>query len=288
MQYPRPLFLVVAMLARLPAAEAAEPDATAGPARRVASIEPAVQTDGAPARDAPAPPPPILKGYQVESGVASSSIFRGRPVYASRVDASSQTTAAVSLSRLGPGTLTVTAWNATALKDFDKQPGTALEFDLTAAYAVELPASLEASFGYWVYLFPRATAGQHVDGAHEVFATLQWNNRFVTPKLSVYGEVVRQLGVYASLAATHNFELGPLTLAPTASLGFAVYRDVPAQINDVTAQLSAQWTFAAPGYLALRGAFSYLGGPTASLPMEMRTSSGRAVPWVMLALGAQK
>jgi hypothetical protein len=269
-------------------AGAEPPDHADAPARRVASIDPPTRTDASPAPDAPSPPPDFIKGFQIESGVASSSIFRGRPMYASRFDASNQTTAALSLAQLGPGTLTLTAWNATALMNFEKQPGTALEVDLTAAYTFELPASFEASLGYLVYLFPKAAADQHVDGAHEVFATLQWNNPIITPKVSVFGEVVRQMGVYASLAGTHSFELGPVTIAPSASLGFAAYRDVPAQINDLTASVAGQWTFYGPGYVALRGAVSYLAGPTSSMPMELQTTTGRTVPWAMLAVGAQK
>jgi hypothetical protein len=263
--------------------------AQTSPPPRVASIDPAVRSDADPnaARDVAQAKPDLVKGYQVESGVASSSVFRGRPLYTTRADPSSQTTLALTLA-LGPGALTVSAWNATALARFGDQPGTAIEVDLTAAYTVPLPASLEASFGYLAYLYPKPATGQHVDGAHEVFASLAHQNPIVTPKLSVYAEVARLRGVYASLAGSHTFELGPVSIVPQASLGFAAYHDVPAQLNDVTVSASFQWTFFAPGYLALRGAYSYLAGPSTAMPADLQSPLGRSVPWAMLAVGAQR
>jgi hypothetical protein len=262
--------------------------------RRVAAVEPGFYTDAAPTPpedpDSAAAAKKVTVGYQVETGVATSSVFRGRPLYTTKQDGSSQTNLALNLANLGPGTLGLGVWNATALGGFAGQPGTALEFDVTASYTVKLPASFELGLGYIGYLYPKHTAEQPVDGAHELFATLAHDNPILSPKLSVYGEVRRQVGVYASLALAHAFTLGPVSITPQGSAGFAAYRlsDVPAQLNDVTASLAVQWQVYGPLYVASRAAWSWLAGPDASMPAELRPPSGRSVPWALFAIGAQK
>lgn len=266
------------------------PDRAEGRPIRVAAVDPGFRTDAAPGADADTASPSRewVKGYQVESGVATSSISRGRPQYTGRYDASSQTTAAITVDRLGPGALALSVWNATAMARYAEQPGTAVQFDLSAGYTVRIGKAVEASLGYTLSLYPKAAPGTPVDGAHELYASLAYENRILTPKVAIYGEVVRQKGVYASLSGSRSFELGPVTLSPQISLGVAAYREMPMQINDATASLSAQWTFLGPAYLALRGAFSYLCGPEGAMPEDQRTPLGRSVPWAMLAVGAQK
>lgn len=256
---------------------------------RIAAIDPATATDASrSAPDVATPAKPWLKGYQVEMGVASSSIARGRPVYLSRYDPSSQATGAVSIDRLGPGTLTLSAWNATAISRFEEQPGTAVQVDLSAAYTFRLGESTEVGIGYLVSIFPKVEDGDSMDQAHEILASLAYESKWVTPKLSIAADPIRQKGFYASLAGSRAFELGPVTLSPQISLGVAAYSEVPLQVNDATASLSAQWGFGGPGYVALRGAVSYLCGPSDSMPDDQRTALGRTVPWAMIAVGAQR
>lgn len=266
------------------------PDRAEGRPIRIASIDPGFRTDAAPGGDADTASPgkEWIKGYQVESGVATSFINRGRPQYRGRYDASSQSTAALTIDRLGPGALVLSVFNATALSRYQAQPGTAVQFDLTAGYTLKIGKAVEASLGYTLSLYPKAAEGTPIDGSHELYASLAYQNRFFTPKVSVYGEVVRVKGVYASLSGSRNFELGPITLSPQLSVGVAAYRELPMQVNDATASLSAQWGFMGPAYLVLRGAFSYLLGPSDSMPEDQRTPLGRSVPWAMLAVGAQK
>jgi hypothetical protein len=257
---------------------------------RVAGIDPTTVTDAtAPRpRDAAAPAKEWIKGYQLEMGVASTYVFRGAPVYVDRYDPSSQLTASVTLDKLGPGSLTLTAWNATALARFEGQPGTAVEIDLSATYTLQLTKAVSVGLGYLVMTYPKRLEGTPVDGGHEISATVAYDNKYVTPRFTVNGEVVRMQGVYASLAGSHAFELGPVTLTPQASLGVAGYRKLPFQANDATASLSAQWAFSGVSYVALRGAVSYLLGRSSALPEDERSPSGRTIPVAMLAVGVQK
>src|SRR5262249_54423771 len=113
----------------------------------------------------------------------------------------------------------------------------------------------------------------------------------ITPKVSVNAEFVRLLGVYAALSGSHRFELGPVSITPEVSVAFAAYRNgppMPAQMNDATASLAVQWMFVKPGYLALRGAYSYLRAPSSARPAGEVTPAGRSVPWAILAIGAQR
>jgi hypothetical protein len=287
--------------ARAEQAAAAAPQGGDHPAREVASIEPNGRTDSAPPAIAPAAPPDAaskpavtVAGFQIESGVATSELFRGRPIYLSRTDPASQTVASITLAGLGPGYLTFLARNATALADFNAQPGTAIDVVLLSAYTLNFAKAFFVSFGYDVALLPTMPSfapGAHPDFAHELFSSLSYKNPIITPKLAVYGEFVRLLGVYAALSGSHTFALGPVSITPEVSVAFAAYRDgppTPPQMNDATASLAVQWMFFNPGYLSLRGAYSYLGGPSSSMPMNEVTPLGRSVPWGILAIGAQR
>lgn len=282
------IFLGGVALAEPPATQ---PDRADERPVRIAAIDPVIYSDAAPARpeaDAPEAKKRWVKGYQVETGIATTSVSRGRPVYLGRYEASSQSTAAITLDRLGPGSLTLSAWNATALSRFGEQPGTAIQVDLSATYTLKLGKSVEAGVGYLVSLFPRKGADQPLDGLHEISASLTWDNALITPKLTVVGEVLRLKGVYASLSGAHVFELGPLSLTPLVSLGVAGYEETPLQLNDATLTMAARWVVNGPVYLELRGAFTYLCGPSSAMPEELRSPLGRSVPWGMLALGAQR
>ncbi len=224
-------------------------------------------------------------GYQLESGVASTYVFRGRPQYADRKDASSQSTAALTLKHAGPGELSVNMWNATALTTAHAQPGTATEIDLTASYAYTFADKVATSAGYIAYLYPNHLAAQHVDGAHELFGTAALPNAIVTPSVGVYGEVARLRGAYTTAGLSHVFAVRTLTFTPTASLGMAAYDGNPAHLNDVSAMLTSQWNFAEPAYVNLRVAYSYMGGRAADVPGQNGSLSGRSAPWVMLAFG---
>jgi hypothetical protein len=233
-------------------------------------------------------PAPAEVGYQAESGVATSYVFRGRTQYARRTDASSQSSVAATWNHAGPGALSLTVWNATALANARAQPGTALEIDLTAAYGVTLAKRVDASAGFTSYLYPRAIAHQHVDGAYEPYLTLALPNDVVTPMIGVYPEVVRAHGAYAVVGISRKLAFRTLSVVPQASVGAAGYEGAPAHLNDVSAALVGQWAFHPNAYISARAAWSYMGGPTALLPSGDGTFAGRSVPWGMLALGVQR
>jgi hypothetical protein len=242
----------------------------------------------APAAAASKPEPPV--GWQLESGIASTYVFRGRSQYLSRRDPSSQTTVAATLKKIGPGDVLVGAWNATALSGAAPrpQPGTALEVDLTAGYGMTFGEHVAASAGYTSYLYPKALPGQHLDGAHELYATLSITDAFVTPMVAVYPEVVRLHGAYAMGGLSKTLTLGSVSLTSQASAGVAGYEGAAAHLNDLSAALVAQWTFLGSAYTSGRIAYSYMGGRGADLPTHVDTFAGRSVPWAMLAIGMQQ
>ena len=261
--------------------------------RRVAYVDPttgSIDVARPFVADAPKPAEPAADrfGYQVEVGLANTYVFRGRPQYRNRTDPSSQNTAALTVKSVGPGDLSVTVWNQIAVDGYRAQPGTALEFDTTAAYAVRLFDRVDASIGYLGYFYPKAADGQHVDGSHELFVTAALAQWVAIPSLGVYADAVRLKGVYVNPAIAKRFESGPVAFTPQLGVGFAAYQAVPAQVNDVTASAALQWTFEGPLYLALRGWVSYLGAPASARPDGDGSIAKRVVPSAMLAIGASR
>lgn len=237
---------------------------------------------GGPIRDVPpTTTPPSEVGAQVETLLASTYVFRGVPQYSGRSIASSQSTASLTVKKLGPGDLALTAWNATALAPSAAQPTTSLEVDLTAAYSVVVAPSLTASAGYIAYLYPRATPR---DGAHEVFGQVVFDG-VVSPGVAVFAEVVRQRGAYATAFVGKKIESGSLAWTPQISIGVVGYEGIRTHVNDVTASLGAQYAVSRAFYVALRAGYSYLPKPAEFMPDGNGAASARSVPVGAVALG---
>lgn len=234
-------------------------------------------------------------GFQVETSVASSYIYRGIVQYSTRRAPSSQSTAAVRLDHLGPGSLTLTAWNATALADFSQQPGNAVELDLSATYT-GADGPLAYSAGYAAYLYPNHADGAPLDGAHELFGTVAYTNDYIVPTAGIYLEPIRQQGVYVMVAGTHDFHAGGWTLSPTISLGAATYRkylggdqSAGPHLNDATAALAARYGFAGGVYAVARVSYALRGTPSELVPMAMDWSfDGRSSIFGALAVGVAR
>jgi hypothetical protein len=170
-------------------------------------------------------------GYQVETGAASTYVFRGRAQYVSRDDASLQSTVALTGKGFGPGDVTLTAWNAQALSA-RPQAGNASEVDLTPSYTLTIADKWSVSAGYMAYVYAEHLPSQPLDGAHEVFGSLSFLNAWVTPSVGVYAEFVRLDGVYATAGLSRTFTLGPIDVTPQASVGWAAYKGVASRLND--------------------------------------------------------
>ena len=272
------LALCILVLTASPLSAFAEEQAPAG----VAS---AAQTE----RDAPATADAASSiGWQAETALATTYVFRGRSQYGTRHDPSSQSTLAVTWKEAGPGALSLTVWNATALAGLQRQPGSALEIDVTPSYAWTLAKTVDVSVGYIGYFFPKALSGTPVDGAHELFGTAALSNAFIVPSVGVYADPVRLKGIYASAGLAKKLDFEKLSVTPQASFGFADYAGAPSRLNDVTAAVQAQWSFADAAYVSLRGSVSYMGGATSQLPTHDGSAYGRTVPAAVLALGMQR
>ena len=238
-----------------------------------------------------APPLPRLLAisWQLETGAASTYVFRGRLQYASRRDPSSQSTIGVTSNEVGPGAVSLTGWNATALVHASGQQGTAAEVDLTAAYAWTIGRRFETQVGYTAYFYPRALAAKHADGAHGLFTTVSVKNGFLTPFVGVYPELVRMHGAYATAGVMKTVDiLRGFSLTPQASVGGAGCQGYTSHLNDVSAMLVALRTFSDGMYLSCRAAWSFMGGPRSRLPTDAVVTSSRSVPWGMVAMGISR
>ena len=202
----------------------------------------------------------IALHYTVETGVATTYVFRGVPQYLDKTDPSSMTTLGLTLDKVGPGALSLGAWSAVALTDHGVQPGTKTEIDLTLTYSLPLGERLSAAAGYILYLYPEAPEGANVDGAHELWASLSVNGLPVTPSVAVYAEIVRLKGVYAQASLTRAFDLGGgFTLSPWAGVAFVKYDAVDAGLNDFTVSVPLRWTHGSGFYASLSGNYAYNG-----------------------------
>jgi uncharacterized protein Gcw-chp len=229
--------------------------------------------------------------YQLETSVASNYVYRGIVQYSTHTAPSSQNTAAVTFDHVGDGTLTLVAWNATALSDYGNQPGNSLEFDFSAGYTIHRGA-LALTAGYMAYLYPNHMAGTPMDGAHEVSAVASYETPYVTPIAGAYVEFVRQGGAYLMFGATHDFKLGDWTLAPTASIGGAAYRhylggdqSASPHINDVTAAVAGKYDIARGVYAIAKVSYSLRGTPSDLAPMMGWGFDGRSSIYGVVAVG---
>lgn len=199
--------------------------------------------------------------YTVETGVATTYVFRGVPQYVEKTDPSSMTTLSVTLDKLGPGALSVGAWIAAAITDRSTQPTTKTEIDLTATYGFPIGSKLAGAVGYILYLYPDADTDmdQHVDGAHELWASVSVNDLPVTPTVAVYVEPVRLKGFYGQLSVSKIFAAGPFTISPWMCLALSKYDAVAFGVNDVTATLPVKWSHASGFYASLSASYAYSG-----------------------------
>jgi hypothetical protein len=237
--------------------------------------------------------------YQLETSVASSYVYRGIVQYATHGVPSSQNTAALTVDHLGSGTLgggtlTLLAWNATAMSSYADQPGNALELDVSAAYTVH-HGDTAITAGYTAFLFPDHMAGTPIDGAHELSLVVAHETAHITPFAGVYGEFVRQQGAYVTAGATHDYKWGPFTLSPIASIGAAGYRkylgsDVSASphLNDVTAACAGKLELGQGVYALAKLSYSVRLTPSDLVPRMDWGLDGRQSVFGVLAVGVAR
>jgi hypothetical protein len=235
--------------------------------------------------------------FQLETSVASGYVSRGIVQYAHDDDRSSQTAATLRVDQVGPGALTFGVWNAVALSGYRGQPGNALELDLSAGYALDA-GPLAITTGYAAYLFPGHDAGAPLDGAHEVFATAAYGNRYVVPSCGVWVEPVHQQGAYLTLGATRDFHHRAWTVTPALSIGAAAYRKylgadqvAGPHLNDVTAGLATRLDLGAGLYAAARVSYAIRTTPDDLMGPAMDTSmslGGRSTLVGLVALGVAR
>jgi uncharacterized protein (TIGR02001 family) len=214
--------------------------------------------------------------FLVETSLASTYVFRGAPQYLEKSDPSSQTTLALTIDELGPGSLALGLWNATALTGYGDQPGTKLELDLTATYTIALTDRLAASVGYLVYLYPESDP---VDGSHELSAALSFASELVTPTLAVVAKLVRLRGVYAMLGLSRDVAMGAFTISPGVSVGLSGYEGQDFGLNDVSACVLGKWEGQSGLYAGASVNYAYDGVP------DEGSLGERSTLWAMAFVG---
>lgn len=236
----------------------------------------------------------VSVNYQLETSMATSYVFRGIVQYTNHDVPSSQNTAALTLDHVGPGTLSFTLWNATAMSDYHQQVGNALELDLSAGYTLHHDDTA-VTFGYTAYLFPDHMAGTPVDGAHELSVAVAQETPYVTPFIGLYGELVRQQGGYLTAGLTHDYKAGRLTISPLASIGGAAYRkylgtdqSASPHLNDVTAACTGKVDFGQGVYALVRLSYSVRLTPSDLVPEMNWGMDGRQSLYGALSIGVAR
>jgi hypothetical protein len=183
---------------------------------------------------------------EAETQVLSTHVNRGVRQYVNPTDPSSQTGVKLGLEA-GPGTISIGAWNATALAHFDDQDAAALEFAATGGYSVAVEEILTVGLEYVAHLYP---LHDPVDPAHELVATAAVDTWF-QPRVLVAVEFVRIGAVYASAGIGHDLTLveDVLTVGARLSFGVAAEDGAPFHIHDVVLATDGRWTFAEQVYL---------------------------------------
>ncbi len=207
--------------------------------------------------------------------MASTYVFRGIPQYGRKTDPSVQFTAGLSVKNLGPGTLSLSLWNATSMLSYAEQGGTQLEFDLTVAYTMSF-SKLNVGAGYIAYVLPENSV---VDAGHELYGTLSYSGAWFTPFTQVYVDPIRQKGIYWTSGVRKSVPIGPLSISISGSAGFSSYPGSTFGLNDVSGLLGLTYNISAAVWASVSANASYLGGVGIGSVRE------RLVGWGSLSFG---
>lgn len=190
--------------------------------------------------------------------VYSTYVARGVRQYGGPTDPASQSMVGARADGVGPGALSLTVWNTTALADFDSNGPSALEADLVLSYGASA-GPVRWSLAYAVYLYPRAAP---VDGAHEIIASATLDATF-QPTLTVATEFVRLRGAYVALGLGHRFDLvtDALSLEVGLVLGAAAYDEVALHLRECTLGSVLRWEVTRGFYVSTRVDLALHGAP---------------------------
>ncbi len=214
-------------------------------------------------------------GASFESTVASNYVFRGAPQYANKSDPSIQGSAGITIDQLGPGSLGLSLWNATALSNYQEHGGSELELDLTATYGLDIGGA-SLGFGYVAYLYPNSEV---VDGAHEFFSSLSYEFATLTPSLVVYVDPIRLKGAYFAAGVSKSISYGQVSLTPSLTMGIAGYEGTEVQLNDVTGSFVGNYQLPADMYAVASVNYAYYAAS------NLRSMSDRSTVWASLGFG---
>jgi hypothetical protein len=218
---------------------------------------------------------------KIESVVASTYVVRGRPQYASRNQGASETTAGCAFDA-GPGNISFTAFDATALSSHTKAPGS--ELDLTPQYTLKAVPEVDIATGYTARLFPQPLHGEPMDGGHEFFASMTGNYR-VRPMVGIFADPIRKQGAYVTMGVSHKVVYHSLAVTGAFTAGFASYRGMKFGSYDLSPSVTARYTIVGPLYATARGSFSFLVGRANVMPEGDGSLAGRSVPWGFAGIG---
>lgn len=145
--------------------------------------------------------------FNLETGLQSTYIWRGAQVYTDQTTPLNSSNASISLSGLGPGSLTFGVWNGTAASNYRINDASSLEIDAYTSYTVAL-GDVSASAGYTGYFLPE-TEGGPVDAAHEFIGNVSYQGDFFSPFVFAAIEPVRLRGIYLSLGGSKTIPIVP-------------------------------------------------------------------------------
>ena len=152
-----------------------------------------------------------------------------------------------------------------------RRAGGLQEIDYTLTYGLSL-GDFDLELGHVFYTFPDNNG--HSD--QEVYASVAYNNDFVTPSAAAYWNYSDSAGndtsyVYFTLGLSHDFEVAEsLTLSPGASLGFGDHAmtgsEGGTELTDSTVGLSA--SYAVTDNFSLGAQLNYTWTPSHTLRHE--------------------
>ena len=246
-----------------------------------AHAEPPAPKEKPPAR---APSAGESVGYQIELGASTTYVVRGASQGATKSTPSTEDLMVLRFRDLGPGQLSVGNAFAMPFAGLAGQPQFAMNIIPFTAYQLML-GPVQTTVGFAVKFFPNAEV---VDGQYEGLTRVALPNRYLTPFVEVFPELVRRRGVYAAAGVDREILAGAFSFRPRVLVGAQGFSASSESFhaNEATAMLVARAKLGAGFYAQLTPAYSVLIGPERYVSDS--SWSGRSVAYAAFGIGVER
>lgn len=223
-------------------------------------------------------------GYRLELGASTTYVVRGASQGATKTTPSTEDLMVLRFDNVGHGKLSIGTAFAMPFAGLAGQPQYAMNVIPFAGYQVML-GPVQSTVGFAVKFFPNAHV---VDGQYEGLARVALPNRYVTPFVEVYPELVRRRGAYAAAGLERELLAGSFSFRPRVLVGAQGFSESHESFhaNEAMAMLISRANVGSGFYTQITPAYSMLIGPDRYV--RDASWSGRSVAYAVVGVGVER